>query len=96
MSFDKWLATPEVSRSAAFSRAEAQLAHERTIRNTQMQGVSFWPLADQLALARQIMSDITGDEYQRAAAKYAAVIALDAIDEIETERGWTRSVSRGA
>lgn len=81
---------------SVFDVAAAERRHEAVIRGRQMEAIALWPLKDQLTLARQIISDITGDQYQRADAKHAAVIALDAIDEIETEQGWTHSAARGA
>lgn len=83
---------PHMILSPIFSDSQ----REQVSRNVTMQAVSMWPIGDQLALARQIMGDITGDEYQRAEAKHAAVIALDAIDEIETEQGWAHSAARRA
>lgn len=86
-----------VAPLSVFDAAAAERRHEAVIRGRQMEAIATWTLKDQLTLTRQIMIDITGDEYQRPEAKHAAVIALDAIDEIEAEQGWTRSVTvRGA
>ena len=50
-----------------------------------------------ITFARQIMANIIGDEYLRPGARTAAQIALDAIDEVENEMGWTRTAPiRGA
>lgn len=78
-------ALPTVSMQLESLRLQRQ--HEAVIRGRQMEAVAMWPVKDQLRLARQIVSDLHGYAQFPASARSAALIAMDAIDETETELG---------
>lgn len=70
-----------IAHNAATRTAEAR--HDRIMRGRQMGAIARWPVADQIALLRQIATDINKTPDFGRTARHEALIVMDQADELE-------------